>query len=85
MALWRETGEPAFKDIASGMGLDMQKFESCYLSPTCDNRIEGMLQEGKDAKIYGTPTFFINGKALVGPQDYATFKALIDAELAKAK
>ena len=31
----------------------------------------------------GTPTFFVNGKALVGAQPFSTFKPLIDEALAK--
>jgi len=30
----------------------------------------------------GTPTFFVNGKKLVGAMPFESFKQLIDAELA---
>ena len=32
----------------------------------------------------GTPTFFINGRELVGAQPFESFKAVIDEEIAKA-
>ncbi len=88
-AEWRENGNPVFQDIANGLGLNETEFTQCMqgASQTCqliDQTIDKTFQEGLDAKIYGTPTFFINGKPLVGPQPYENFKALIDAELAKA-
>jgi protein-disulfide isomerase len=33
----------------------------------------------------GTPTFYINGRELVGAQPFETFVAVVDAELAKAR
>ncbi|MDO8339437.1 MAG: thioredoxin domain-containing protein [Candidatus Burarchaeum sp.] len=86
---WRENGNPVFIDLARGLGLNETGFTQCVLgaSQTCeriDQFIDTTFQEGLDSKIYGTPTFFINGKPLVGPQPYESFKALIDAELAKA-
>jgi protein-disulfide isomerase len=33
----------------------------------------------------GTPSFFVNGRKLVGAQPYAAFQALVDEELAKAE
>jgi len=87
-AEWRENGNPVFLDIANGLGLNQEEFTQCMLgaSQSCqliDQDIDATFQEGLNSKIYGTPTFFINGKPLVGPQPYESFKALIDEELAK--
>ena len=39
---------------------------------------------GNAVGAQGTPTFFINGKKLVGAQPLDAFKQLIDGELASA-
>ncbi len=36
---------------------------------------------GKTVGIYGTPTFFINNKPLVGPKTYEELRDDIEAEL----
>jgi len=38
---------------------------------------------GIKAGVYGTPTFFINNRTLVGPQDFEKFEKIIEQELAK--
>lgn len=53
--------------------LDTQKYAQHILSDHCDGLLLG---------INGTPTFFINGRKLVGAQPLSTFSTYIDAELA---
>ncbi|MDP2638073.1 MAG: thioredoxin domain-containing protein, partial [Candidatus Levybacteria bacterium] len=43
--------------------------------------VEDDVKAGQTAQVNGTPTFFINGIALVGAQPYAAFKTAIDNEL----
>jgi protein-disulfide isomerase len=38
---------------------------------------------GSDVGVSGTPTFYINGRQLVGAQPFAAFKTIIDEELKK--
>ncbi len=40
-------------------------------------------QEGAGLGLTGTPSFFINGKQVVGAQPFATFQKIVDGELAK--
>ena len=42
------------------------------------------MSAGSAVGAQGTPTFFINGKKLVGAQPVDAFKQVIDAELASA-
>lgn len=44
-------------------------------------KIKKDIADGKAAGVLGTPTFFVNGRPLVGAQPYAAFKAAIDAAL----
>ena len=72
---FREGGEAAFIETAAR--LDVSGFDSCYGSKRLLSQIEGTLQEGKDCGIYGTPTFFVNGKAFVGANAAADAEAEI--------
>lgn len=62
---YTENGASAFKATAAKLGI--AGFDSCYDSKKFLSQIESTIQEGKDCGIYGTPTFFVNGKAFVGP------------------
>ena len=42
-------------------------------------------QEGQELGVRSTPTFFINGKPLVGAQPVETFRAAIDGALRAAR
>lgn len=39
--------------------------------------------DGAEAGVDGTPTFFINGTKIVGAQPFSSFQQIIDAELNK--
>ena len=66
---------------AEELGLNMEQFNQCINSDKYVEEIRGDLQEGQQLGVSGTPTFFINGKKLVGAQPYQAFKQVIDAEL----
>lgn len=61
---YRETGEAAFKKAASE--LNLTGFGKCYDERKFEDQINLTQREGKDCGIYGTPTFFVNGKPFVG-------------------
>lgn len=68
---------------ATSLGMDGSKFQQCLDSKQDDAKAQADMADGQKAGVSGTPTFFINGQQLVGAQPYASFKALIDQELAK--
>jgi protein-disulfide isomerase len=61
---------------------DKPKFDACVDSGKYRATVEASHNEAQ-AKISGTPTFFVGGQKIVGAQPYSVFKAVIDAELAK--
>jgi protein-disulfide isomerase len=69
--------------FAKELNLDMTKFEPCLQNDQTLSRVSGDTQEGGQAGVRGTPTFFINGKPLVGAQPLQTFQQAIDAALAQ--
>ena len=68
---------------AQQIGLDANKFNSCLDSGKMAAEVAKDLADANAAGASGTPTFFINGKRLVGAQPFAAFKTVIDEELSK--
>lgn len=73
-------GSIAIRQLAQDSGLDMADFDRCYDGNETAAELEGYIQEGRDAHIYATPTFFINGKAAVGPKTLEQFECAMKAE-----
>ncbi len=59
-----QRGDAALLEIASQ--LNVSGFEACYAQKKFASFIEQTQKEGQDCGIYGTPTFFVNGKPFVG-------------------
>jgi len=74
----------SIKRYASGLGLDTEQFDACLDSGKYAQEVQQDFNEGKAAGVSGTPTFFINGKKIVGAKPFAEFQAIIDNELGKA-
>jgi protein-disulfide isomerase len=62
--------------------LDADEFEECYESERTSTEVENDARFAAGLGIRGTPTFFINGLALVGAQPIENFQRLIEDELA---
>ena len=73
-----------FLALSKELGLQEQTFQGCLNSGRFGEQISKDLQEGLKLGITSTPTFFVNGRPLVGAQPTANFQALIDPLLAQA-
>lgn len=71
----------SLKTYASELGLDTDQFNSCLDSGKYASEVQKDLSDGQAAGVSGTPTFFINGKKLVGAQPYEAFEQVINQEL----
>lgn len=72
-----------FLALAKELGLQQPVFEGCLSSGRFREQITKDLQDGLQLGITSTPTFFINGRPVVGAQPLANFQALIDRLLAQ--
>ncbi len=70
-------GTLAINDIAESSGMNMTLFKGCMNKNETVEELNKYIEQGKAAHIYATPTFFINGKPLVGPKSIGEFKGLI--------
>ena len=66
---------PAFQQIAQDIQMDMKKLEVCLQDPKIDEAILEEKDKGALRGVESTPTYFINGRMVVG------FK-LLEEELA---
>ena len=63
------------------LGLGKNKFNQCLENNSTLAIVQADQQEGVKAGITGTPSFFINGKSIVGAQPTAVFEQAIEAAL----
>ncbi|MFB6158514.1 MAG: DsbA family protein [Candidatus Nanohalobium sp.] len=66
---------------AEEIGLNMSQYNQCMESDKYKSEVQQDRREGKTLGVSGTPTFFINGKKLVGAQPYSRFETVIEQEL----
>jgi protein-disulfide isomerase len=66
---------------AEGLKFDMNRFTPCLQNDETLARVQADTQEGRGFGVSGTPTFFINGTALVGAQGWEVFETAIETAL----
>lgn len=74
-------GNNTYIQYAQDLGLNMNSFESCLNDRKYQQAVDEDLNFAVDLGIRSTPTFFINGLAVVGAQPLDVFKEVIDKEL----
>lgn len=63
------------------LGLGQNKFNTCLDNGEAAQVVSQDVAAGTAAGVDGTPSFFINGKKIVGAQPYSVFEAAIEAAL----
>ena len=70
-----------YMELADKINLDINEFEKCYSSGRFRSRVNDDFNVGRDLGVTGTPTFFVNGRPLVGAQPLEAFMAVIESEI----
>ncbi|MDI6721373.1 MAG: thioredoxin domain-containing protein [Candidatus Aenigmarchaeota archaeon] len=70
-----------FIELASIESLNVDMFTKCFDESKYAAKIDENYDEGISAGIYGTPTFFIGQKSVVGPKSLDDLARLIDEEM----
>jgi protein-disulfide isomerase len=78
----RNLSPATFEKYAGDLGLDVEKFKKDSTSDAVEQRIASDYAEASKLGVTGTPAFFVNGRFLSGAQPFASFKVVIDKELA---
>ncbi len=86
VSLNNQTGEvldqTVYNQYATELGLDVAALEECMTTHKYEQAILDDMAYSTSIGVQSTPTFFINGLALVGAQPLTSFQQLIDQELA---
>jgi len=69
--------------LASELGLNLRTFRTSLDSGRFEASLAEESREAEARGVPGTPTYFINGKPLVGAQPLSTFREMIDPLLAR--
>lgn len=77
-------GSAALAGYARSLKLDTASFDNCVSTHKYQNKVDADYQFAANLGVQSTPTFFINGLAMVGAQPLEVFKQVIDNELASA-
>lgn len=79
---WSELGDPTtkFAEYATALGMDPAKLKSDANEASIAALIKRDQADGDTAGVTGTPTFFVNGKALAS-STYDSLKSAIDEAL----
>lgn len=75
-------GDVVYKQYAQDLNLDMTKFNTCLTDHTYQKYVQDNSDFAVKTGVNSTPTFFINGLALIGAQPIEAFKQIIDKEMA---
>ena len=67
-----------FSVLAEDLGLHQSPFDGCMKENRYREEVLKDLQDGLKLGVTSTPTFFINGRPLVGARPLADFQAIID-------
>jgi protein-disulfide isomerase len=70
--------EESLTALAEEAGLDVDRFREDLESARYEAVVQADFEEGQGLGISGTPTFFINGRVLVGLQPLSTFEEAIE-------
>ncbi|MDP3939334.1 MAG: thioredoxin domain-containing protein [Deltaproteobacteria bacterium] len=68
---------------AQELGLDMERFQADLLDLENKKVIDADKAEAQSFQATGTPSFFINGRLVVGAKPFEEFAKVINAELAR--
>ena len=67
-----------FIELAKEIGLNHETFADCLKTGRYREEVAKDLHDGFKLGVTSTPTFFINGRPLVGAKPFAEFQAVID-------
>ena len=75
-------GTDLYLQYAKELGLDMTAFETCITERKFQEAVQADMDFALNLGATSTPTFFVNGLAVVGAQPLSIFQQIIDKELA---
>lgn len=81
-AATEELSSSLYEQFAEEIGLNMESFKICVTEQRYKSEVDADYEYASQLGVRSTPTFFINGLAVVGAQPFEVFERIIDMELA---
>lgn len=75
------SGTGVFTDYAKELDINMNRYEACIEAETHLAKVESDLNIGQSRGVSSTPSFFVNGRTLVGAQPIVVFDQVITSAL----
>ena len=72
----------AYQEYATQLELDIDEFQDCVESGRYQEEVQSDFEFAANLGVRSTPTFFVNGIAVVGAQPFEVFQQVIEKELA---
>lgn len=82
-----EPGDMQASDLrrrAEALRLDLPAFGTCLSTGRYREQVESSLKEGQELGVSSTPTFFVNGRMLLGARPLEDFVEVVEDELKRA-
>lgn len=80
----KQLGPQKIEEIATQLGLNMDKFRKDIVSQSTMQRVRSDMQEGSRVGVRGTPSIYVNGRK-IKDRSVQGMQKLIDQELARIK
>jgi protein-disulfide isomerase len=80
----KELDDASLEKHAADLGLDVARWKAALANGKARARVDADAKLADQLSVNGTPSFFINGRPLLGAQPADRFKAMVDEELIKA-
>ncbi|UCD99850.1 MAG: thioredoxin domain-containing protein [Chloroflexota bacterium] len=77
-----ELSPETYLEYANQLGMDEEAFQECFESGRYQQEVQSDFDFAANLGVRSTPTFFINGIAVVGAQPFEIFQQVIEKELA---
>ena len=77
----RNLSPSVFEQIATDLGLGIEKFRACLNSEHSRNAVVKDIESARLFRIESTPSFIVNGKLIKGALSFADFQKIIEREL----
>jgi protein-disulfide isomerase len=81
LASGADLSDAGLKARAETLRLNLTSFSTCLAQPGGEKPIQDALADGNKLGVNSTPTFFINGRRLVGARSFTDLAEIIEEEL----
>lgn len=75
----QEVRRDAIYGVAKSSGMSRETFDKCLSNQTIIEGLTEVKQRGRQFGVFGTPTFFVNGKKAQGAVTFDEMKSLIES------